>query len=75
MGAAGGGKVYEYDADGKTVLEANVLQARPASSVCPTAIRWVACQNQGQVIELDQTGKAVHEMKDLKCHPFRASRR
>jgi len=70
----GAGKVYEYDADGKAVLEANVPQATGFFRLS-NGHTLVACQNQGHVIELDQAGKVVHEMKDLNCHPFRASRR
>ena len=70
----GTGKVYEYDAEGKTVLEANVPQATGFFRLS-NGHTLVACQNQGQIVELDQTGKAVPGMKDLKCHPFRASRR
>ena len=70
----GTGKVYEYDADGKSVLEANVPQATGFFRLS-NGHTLVACQNQGQVVELDQTGKVVNERKDLKCHPFRASRR
>ena len=55
-------------------MEANVPQATGFFRLS-NGHTLVACQNQGQIVELDQAGKAVPGMKDLKCHPFRASRR
>ena len=70
----GTGKVYEYNADGKTTLEAGIPQATGFFRLS-NGHTLVACQNQGRVVELDQAGKVVREMKDLKCHPYRVSRR
>ena len=68
------GKVYEYDADGKTVMEANVQLANNFFRLS-NGHTLVTCQNQTHVVELDQTGKVVNDMKDLTYHPWRVSRR
>ncbi len=67
-------KVFEYDADGKTTMEADIPQATGFFRLS-NGHTLVACQNQGRVVELDPAGKVVREMKDLKCHPYRVSRR
>ncbi len=68
------GKLHEYDAGGKLVMEAAV----------PGAINFfrladghtlVTCQNQGRVVELDRAGKIINDIKDFKYHPWRISRR
>ena len=68
------GKVTEYDADGKVVLDANVQQANNFHRLS-NGHTLVTCMNQTAVVEVDQTGKVVNEMKDLTFHPWRVSRR
>ncbi len=69
------GKVYEFDADGKSVMEANVMQANNFFRTS-NGHTLVTCQNQTHVVELDQTGKVVNELnKDQAYHPWRVSRR
>ena len=41
----------------------------------PNGHTLVTCQNQTHVVELDQTGKVVNELKDLTYRPWRVSRR
>jgi HEAT repeat protein len=68
------GKVYEYDADGKVVMEGNVPQAQNFFRMA-NGHTLVCSQNTGRVVELDQAGKAVNEFKDLPYRPWRVSRR
>ena len=68
------GKVYEYDLDGKTVMEANVQLANNFFRL-PNGHTLVTCMNQTHVVELDPTGKVVNDMKDLAFRPWRVSRR
>ena len=68
------GKVTEYDADGKVVMEANVQQANNFFRL-PNGHTLVTCLSQTEIIELDGAGKVVNEMKDLKFRPWRVSRR
>ena len=68
------GKVYEFDADGKTVMTADVMQANNFFRMS-NGHTLVTCQNQTHIVELDQTGKVVNDMKDLAYHPWRVSRR
>ena len=68
------GKVQEYDADGKEVMSANVQQANNFYRLS-NGHTLVTCLNQTEVMEVDQTGKVVAEMKDLPFHPWRVSRR
>jgi hypothetical protein len=68
------GKVHEYDAAGKMVMEAAVLNAGNFFRLSNghTLVTW---QNQTHIVELDKTGKVVNEMKDLPYRPWRVSRR
>jgi HEAT repeat protein len=68
------GKVYEYDADGKTVFEANVQQANNFFRMA-NGHTLVTSQQVRRITELDQTGKVVNEMKDLQYMPWRVYRR
>ncbi len=68
------GKVTEYDADGKVVMEASVQQANNFYRL-PNGHTLVTCMSQTEIIELDQAGKVVNEMKDLTFRPWRVSRR
>jgi HEAT repeat protein len=68
------GKVTELDADGKTVMEAGVMQPNNFYRL-PNGHTLVTCQNQTHVVELDKTGKIVNDMKDLQFRPWRVSRR
>jgi HEAT repeat protein len=68
------GKVHEYDAVGKMVMEAAVPLAGNFFRLS-NGHTLVTCQNQAHIVELDKTGKVVNEMKDLPYHPWRVSRR
>ncbi len=68
------GKITEYDADGKEVLEAAVQQASSFFRLSNGHL-LVTCMNQTQIDEVDQSGKVVVEMKNLPFHPWRVSRR
>jgi HEAT repeat protein len=68
------GKVHEYDAAGKAVMEAAVPIAMNFFRLS-NGHTLVTCQNQGRVIELDRTGKVINDLKDFKYHPWRVSRR
>jgi HEAT repeat protein len=68
------GKVHEYDAAGKMVMEAAVPLAGNFFRLS-NGHTLVTCQNQAHIVELDKTGKVVNEMKDLPYRPWRVSRR
>jgi HEAT repeat protein len=72
--AAGGGKVTEYDADGKMVWAANVQQANTFFRMS-NGHTLAASQNFAKIYEIDQTGKIVNESKDMQYRPWRVSRR
>jgi HEAT repeat protein len=56
------GKVVEYDAAGKSVLEVNAPGARTATGM-PNGHILVASQHNQRVYELDRAGKVVWEVK------------
>ena len=68
------GKVHEYDAAGKMVMEGAVPLAGNFFRLS-NGHTLVTCQNQAHIVELDKTGKVVNEMKNLTYHPWRVSRR
>ncbi len=68
------GKVHEYDASGKMMMEAAVPMAGNFFQLS-NGHTLVTCQNQSRIIELDKAGKVVNEMKNLTYHPWRVSRR
>jgi HEAT repeat protein len=68
-----GGKVYEFDREGKKQLELDAPGIRTASTL-PNGHILVASQNNQRVYELDRAGKTVWEYKD-PGNPFRARRR
>ena len=68
------GKVIEYDAAGKVAMEAPVQQANNCFRLS-NGHTLVTCQQQTHIVELDQAGKVVNDMKDLAYHPWRVSRR
>ena len=74
IASANRGKVHEYDANGKMLMEAAVPIATNFFRLS-NGHTLVTCQNQTRVVELDRTGKIINEMKDLKYRPWRVSRR
>jgi outer membrane protein assembly factor BamB len=68
------GKVHEYDAAGKMVMEGAVPLAGNFFRLS-NGHTLVTCQNQAHIVELDKTGKVVNDMKNLTYHPWRVSRR
>jgi HEAT repeat protein len=68
-----GGKVYEFDREGKKLLELDAPGIRTASTL-PNGHILIASQNNQRVYELDRAGKTVWEYKD-PGNPFRARRR
>jgi HEAT repeat protein len=68
------GKIHEYDAAGKMVMEAAVPVASNFFRLS-NGHTLVTSQNQQHIVELDKTGKIVNEMKELTYHPWRVSRR
>ena len=55
-------------------MEANVQQANNFFRLS-NGHTLVTCLNQTHIVELDQAGKVVNDMKDLTYHPWRVSRR
>ena len=68
------GKLHEYDATGKMVMEAAVPLAMNFFRLS-NGHTLVTCQNQSRVVEIDRSGKIINDKKDFNYHPWRVSRR
>ncbi len=64
------GKVAEYNADGKSVWEAN-MNVPGAASRLPNGHTLVPQNGSNRIVEFDRQGKLVKEWKDLPCRVYR----
>src|SRR5262249_21623508 len=69
-----GGKVNEYNADGKSVWEARRVQPGPAHRL-PNGHTLVPQNGGTLVVEFDRQGKVFKEFKNLPCRAYRVSGR
>jgi HEAT repeat protein len=66
----GNNKVTEFDAEGKSVWEADIVQPGNPHRL-PNGHTIVVHNAQNRLTELDRQGKVFKEWKDLPCRPFR----